>query len=45
MGIHGVEHIMSRMDEYYVVGQVSWEWDILRMARDLELKDTDPGAV
>ena len=41
MGIHGVEHIMSRMDEYYVVGQVSWEWGILRMARDLELKDTD----
>ncbi len=32
---------MSRMDEYYVVGQVSWEWGILRMARDLELKDTD----
>ena len=36
---------MSRMDEYYVVGQVSWEWDILRMARDLELKDTDPWAL
>ena len=30
-----------RLDEYYMPGQVEWDWSIIRTARDLELKDTD----
>lgn len=41
MAGNGDDANMSRMDEYYVPGQASWDWSVLRTARDLELKDTD----